>query len=210
MPNREERKQLKYIDFLRNSPTKQVMYYLSGFTFLVAILLIAFAIRPTLLTIDRINGEIKEKKRIQEALDNKIQAMVQLDEQYAEFSENLESLQLIFPTSGNFSLFMSNIDAVVSRNGFNLRGLSFSEYDNDLYNVNTVVLSPWAVQISVVGPPSNIDNLFDDLESMPMYPVVDRFSYGQDEDNGTKNFSISMRIYHIENNKFYSNGNESD
>ena len=210
MANTGEREQLKYINFLKEPPTKTAMYYMSAFTVLVAILLAVFAIRPTLLTIDRINSEIKEKQRIYDALDTKINAMVQLDQQYTEFSDNLDSLQLIYPTSGNFSLFMSNIDSVVSRNGFTLRGLSFSEYDNDLYDVNSIVLAPWAVQISVNGPESNIDNLFDDLESMPMYPVIDRFSYGEPEDDGSKSFSISMRIYHVENNKFYSSGNESD
>ena len=210
MADTRDRRQLKYIQFLREPPTKTTMYYMTAFTVLVAILLVIFAIRPTILTINRINSEIKEKQRIYDALDTKISAMVQLDEQYTEFSDNLESLQLIFPTSGNFSLFMSNIDSVVSRNGFVLKGLSFSEYDNDLYDINSVVLAPWAVQISVNGPESNIDNLFDDLESMPMYPVIDRFAYGEPEDDGTKNFSISMRIYHVENNKFYSSGNESN
>jgi len=101
---------------------------------------------------------------------------------------------------------MSNIDAVVSRNGFLLRSLSFSEYDIELYDINTTALSPWAVQISVVGPESNIDNLFLDLEAMPMYPVIDKFSYGQNEEiEGERSFSISMRIYHIENIKFYNN-----
>jgi hypothetical protein len=173
--------------------------------------LIAFAIRPTFLTIQRIRGEIKEKERIYEALDQKIDAMVKLDGQYSELSEELESLQLIFPTSGNFSLFMSNIEAVVSRNGFALRGLSFSEYDSELYNLSSSILSPWSVQISVIGPESNLDNLFDDLEAMPMYPVIDRLSYGEnEEEDGSKNFSLTMRIYHIENNKFYNNEDESD
>jgi hypothetical protein len=46
---------------------------------------------------------------------------------------------------------------------------------------------------------------------MPMYPVIDRLSYSEDEnDDGSKNFSIMMRIYHIENNKFYSDTNESN
>lgn len=210
MANTQERRQLKYLKFLTDSPSAQTMYYLVGFTILMATLLIFFAVRPTILTISRINGEIKEKKRINEALTKKIDAMSKLDEQYIEFSENLDSLQLIFPTSGNFSLFLSNIEAVVSRNGFALRGVSFSEYDADLYDVNSAVLSPWAVQISVIGPESNLNNLFDGLEAMPMYPVIDRFTYGQEEKEGGKSFSLSMRIYHVENNKFYSNRNESD
>ncbi len=181
------------------------MYYMFGFTVLMAILLIAFAIRPTFLTITRIQSEIKEKQRIYDALDSKISALVKLDTEYTTLGDDLDSLQLIYPTSGNFSLFMSNIDAVVSRNGFLLKSLSFTEYDKELYDVNSAVLSPWEVRISVLGPESNVDNLFEDLEAMPMFPVIDTFSYGQSVIEGEKSFSISMRIYHIENNKFYSN-----
>ena len=210
MADIEERKQFKYLQFLKNPPSKKTLYYLTGFTVIVAILLALFAIRPTLLTITRINKEIKEKKRITEALDSKIDSLSQLDQQYSEYSEKLQSLQLIFPTSGNFSLFMSNIEAVVTRNGFALRGLSFAEYDENLYSVSTAVLSPWGIQLNVAGPANNLDNLFNDLEDMPMYPVIDRFSYGQTDEDETRTYSISMRIYHIENNNFYSNQNESD
>ena len=96
MADTRVREQLKYMSFLKEPPTKTAMYYMSGFTVLVAILLVAFAIRPTLLTIDRINSEVKEKQRIYDALDSKISAMVQLDTQYTEFSDNLDSLQLIY------------------------------------------------------------------------------------------------------------------
>lgn len=203
MAKQEGRKNFEYAKFLRESPSKKVMYYMAMATILVSILLVAFAIRPTILTITRINQEIKEKKRIEEALTKKIEAMVELDAQYAQFQEEVDSLQLIFPTSGNFSLFMSNIDAVASRNGFILKGLAFAEYDKALYDINSAVLSPWSVRITVAGPLSNIDNLFKDLEAMPMFPVIDRFNYGVDEEDNLKNFSILMRIYHIENNKFY-------
>lgn len=188
------------------------MYYLSTFTFLVAILLLIFAVRPTLLTITSINKEIKEKEGIHRALKNKIDAMVELDEQYTEFKDTLDSLELIFPSSGNFSLFLSNIDAVVSRNGFVLRGINFSDYDKEGYEINTLALSPWTVRLNVIGPENNLDNLFSDFEAMPMYPVIENFSYSDEEDAETqmKSFSIGMRIYHVENNKFYSNGNDTD
>mgnify|MGYP001080391474 CR=1 FL=1 len=211
MANTQERKQLKYIEILRNPPSKKVMYYLSAFTFLVALLLTVFAVRPTILTITGINKEIKEKESVKNALEKKIDAMAQLDSQYIEFEETIDALELIFPTSGNFSLFLSNIDAVISRNGFSLKGISFSEYELEEYDISSTALKPWTVQLSVVGSDNNVDNLFKDLEDMPMYPVIERFSYSDNEDEARlKSFSIVLRIYHIENYKFYSSGNESD
>lgn len=197
---------------LRDSPSKKSMYYLSTFTFLVAVLLLVFAVRPTLLTITSINKEIKEKEGIHKALEDKIDAMVELDEQYNEHKDTLDTLELIFPTSGNFSLFLSNIDAVVSRNGFVLHGINFSDYEKEDFEISTSALSPWTVRLNVVGPENNLDNLFDDFEAMPMYPVIENFTYSDKEETETrmKSFSIGMRIYHLENNKFYSNENDSD
>ncbi len=55
MPDMEERKQFDYIEILRNPPSKKTFYYLSAFTAIVAIILGLFAIRPTILTITKIN-----------------------------------------------------------------------------------------------------------------------------------------------------------
>jgi Tfp pilus assembly protein PilO len=208
--NTEERRQFRYMEVLRNPPSKKVMYYLTAFTFMVALLLVVFAVRPTLLTITGINKEIKEKESIDDALEKKIDALAQLDAQYAEFGETIDALQLIFPTSGNFSLFLSNIDAVISRNGFTLSAVSFSEYQSDEFEIGSNALEPWSVSLRVAGPENNLDNLFDDLEAMPMYPVIESFSLRDDEDAEEQEYSLNIRIYHIKNNKFYSNGNESD
>lgn len=198
-----ERKQFKYLDIIRNSSEKKQMSYMSIFTVAISILLIAFAIRPTILTIDRINKEIKEKERIYKALEEKIEALSSLDQQYVENESSMNALELIYPTSRNFSLFLSNIDSIVARNGFVLKSVSFSEYDVDLYGVKTSVLAPWSVRISVSGQESNLVNLFRELEDMPMYPVIDRFGYGQEVRGEDRTYSISMRIYHIPMNKFY-------
>ncbi|KUK77642.1 MAG: transmembrane(s)protein [candidate division WS6 bacterium 34_10] len=209
MANTQERRQFKYMEVLRNPPSKQVMYYLALFTFLAAILLIVFAVRPTILTITGIRKEIKEKESINNALEKKIEALANLDSQYSENKETLDSLQLLFPTSGNFSLFLSNIDAVISRNGFVLKNVGFSEYKEDI-SISTTVVSPWGVSLSVIGPENNLDNLFNDLEAMPMYPVIESFSYGENEEETMNSYNLSIRIYHIENNKFYGAINELD
>jgi Tfp pilus assembly protein PilO len=198
-----EREQLKYLQFLTQASEKKKMSYMATLTLIFSIVLIAFAIRPTILTIDRINKEVKEKQKISSALSDKIEALSALDQQYIENESSMKALELLFPTSGNFSLFLSNIDSVVARNGFQLRSVGFSEYGKDLYDLNTSVLSPWAVRMSVKGSEANLIALLRDLEEMPISPVIDSLSFGKTEDDGSRSFSIAMRIYHIKMNKFY-------
>lgn len=197
-------KRLETIKGIVNSPSKQVEYILAGVTFLFSILLIIFVIYPTVSAVFSIQGEIKEKQAMSDSLDTKVTALAALDKEYNEKKDDFNDLSLLFPTSGNFSLFLSNIDAVVLNNNFVLNSVSFSEYDNELYNISTSVLKPWSVRLSVTGRSSYLINLLNALEDMPMYPVIESISYSdQTDDTGNTRYSIALRIYHIETTKFY-------
>lgn len=189
---------------IKESPEKKKSYIFASVTFAISIILVILAIRPTILTITRINSEISRKKIVDTQLDNKIQALSSLDAQYLGIEDNIEDLQLIYPADGNFSLFLSNIEAIVSRNGFDLKGINFDDYSGESFDTNSKVLIPWSVRLTVKGRKINFVNLLKDFESLPMYPVVESVSYNsQSDEEGLTSFSITLRIYHIENNNFY-------
>jgi len=195
----------EYIKIIKESPEKKKSYIFVAVTVAVSIVLVIFAIRPTILTITRINKEITEKQRIDEALTKKIETLTELDKQYTQVKGSFSDLALIYPVNANFSLLLANIESVVSRNGYALGSVGFDKYDkNDNYKINTKYLAPWSLRVTVKGRVNNIINLLKDFESMPMYPVVESLSYSSQVDkNGLTSFGITMRIYHIENSNFY-------
>jgi Tfp pilus assembly protein PilO len=201
-----EKKKNNKIDLLkviRETSEKKMSYIFTGITVAVAIILIVGAIRPTVITITRINSEISTKEKTDEALSEKINALSELDTQYYELKNDFRNISLVFPTENNFSLFMANIDAVSSRNGFVLMGLAFFEYKDD-NPIATTVLEPWSVRLTVEGKRANLVNLLRDLESLPMYPVIESLSYSdKSETEETTSFTINMRIYHVSVNNFY-------
>ncbi|MGI6423314.1 MAG: hypothetical protein ACOX0X_01660 [Candidatus Dojkabacteria bacterium] len=200
----KQSKRSEMVKLVSNLPSKQLESVFTGLTYVFAVLLIVFAVVPTIQTIFSINKEIKEKERVYKALEDKLVALSSLDEEYNDKSEEFKNLSLLFPSTGNFSLFLSNIDAVVSRNNFILDSISFSEYDRETYNVKSAALKPWSVRISVSGKKVYFVTLLRDLEAMPMYPVIENVSYSSEvDDNGNVRYSIGLRIYHIENSKFY-------
>ena len=188
---------------VREISEKKISYIFTGITVAVAIVLIAGAIRPTVITITRINAEISEKETTEKALTEKISALTELDTQYIGLKDDFEDISLVFPTDGDFSLFMANIDAISSRNGFVLVGLSFAEYKED-NPVATGVLEPWSVRLTIEGKKNDLVNFLKDLESLPMYPVIESVAYSDDGENEEVNsFSIHMRIYHVPIGNFY-------
>ena len=194
----------EYIKLIKESPEKRKSYIFLAFTILVSLLLIVFAIRPTVLTITRINTEIKEKERINNQLENKINTLTALDREYEEHKGDFGGLELIFPIRGAFSLFSSNIEAIVTRNGFSLVSVNFADYSGKEYTQSTRFLVPTTIRLSVRGRRGNIVNLLRDLEDLPMYVVAESVSYSQREDEDSfGSFSISLRAFTIERDKFY-------
>ncbi len=197
---------VEYIKIVKESPEKRKGYAFFGFTILAVILLAVFAIRPTILTITKINKEIREKKLINTQLETKINTLSSLDKVFLENKKDFKSLELIFPADGNFSLFLSNLDSIVARNGFVLSAITFDDYQGENYRVPTSsALKPKSVRVSVSGKRVNLVNLLKDFEALPMYPVVETVSFTNNEDdNGLISFNIGLRIYAIDNNKFYN------
>ncbi len=195
----------EYIKIIKESPEKKKGYAFAIVTVVVAIALVVLAIRPTILTISRINKEIKEKERIDTALTQKISTLTELDKQYTEQKANFTSLKLIYPANANFSLLLANIESVVSRNGYALGSVGFDKYDkNENYKISAKYLVPWSLRVTVKGRVVNLINLLKDFEGMPMYPVVESVSYSSQVDKaGLTTFGINMRIYQIENSNFY-------
>ncbi len=201
----EESRRFEIANLIKKAPSKQVDNVFIGLTYVIAILLLVFAIIPTVSAIFQINKEIKSKEVTQKALEDKLSALSSLDAEYIEKSSEFKDLSLLFPSTGNFSLFLSNIDAVIARNNFVLNTISFSEYDRETYKINTLSLKPWSVRMSVSGKKVYLITLLRDLEAMPMYPVIESLSYGEDADDaGNTRYSLTLRIYHIPDNpKFY-------
>jgi hypothetical protein len=194
----------EYIKIIKESPEKKKSYIFFGFSIFATILLIVFAIRPTITTISRINNEIKGKTRTNELLGKKINTLSDLDKDYAENRKKFDDLKLIFPVKENHSLFLANIEAIVARNGYSLSSVKFDRYKGD-GQVNTTVLIPQSVSFTIRGRQANIVGLLRELEELPMYPVVESLSYStQEGTDGLSSFAVNLRIYGIENDKFYN------
>lgn len=200
-----ERK-VEYVKIAQRGQSKTSEMIFTGLTFVAAILLIVFAIIPTFRTIDRINSEIKSKEATTEALKNKLAALTSLDSQYTQNKEIFDGITLIFPNNEDFSLFLANIDSIVSRNAFILNSIGFSKIRESAQESksNFSVLKPYSISLNIAGNKSGLIPFLNNLEALPMYPVIERISYSNQTDaQGNTNYSISLRVYNIEEVNFY-------
>ncbi|NLZ24519.1 type 4a pilus biogenesis protein PilO [Candidatus Dojkabacteria bacterium] len=200
----EPSQKTEYAQIIKKGASKKVDMVFTGLTFIAATLLIVFAIVPTVQTVKDIDREIKKKEQMSAALGKKLEALTSLDTQYNQNKEIFDSLELIFPTTKEFTLLLANIDAVTQRNNFILQSISFAEYRNRDYQTEATVLNPFSVRLSVAGSKADLTNLLKDLEQMPMFPAIESMAYSSKVDkDGNINYSISLRVYHLLEHKFY-------
>jgi Tfp pilus assembly protein PilO len=200
----EKRSSIGLITTIKEGKDKTNSYITLSFTLLVIALLVMFAIRPTITTITKINKDIKEKERINTMLARRIKTLASLDDEYERSKEKFETLSFTFPVVERHILLLSNIDQIVSRNGFKLNSVSLDNYEGEKYNLSPSVLKPSLIQLSVTGQYNSFINLLKDLESLPMFAVMENVSFSNVKDEkGGQSFSISMRVYSIRENNFY-------
>lgn len=193
-----------HINAIRESKNKTSSYISFGVSLLISILLIVFALRPTIATIIKINKEIKQKKVVTSQLKNKIEALSNLDKEFKDSKEKFDTLQFIFPENKSFTLLLSNIEPIITRNGFKLLSVSFDSYDNETYTLAPKALTPSSFRVSIKGDSTNFLSLLKDLEGMPNYPVLEATSFSnQKDEDGLSNFSIVLRVYDVSRSNFY-------
>lgn len=198
----------KALKVIKNSRQRAVGYLV--FTLFVVGLLLIGAIRPTVLTVINLLSEIEEKKAIVQKLDNKIEALNSLRSEYNQsVNTTIDKLSLVFPSRGDFSLFLANIEKVAESQGFELINISFENYTapeslTNLTQEEITVLEPWSVIINVRGQQANLIKLLKAVESLPMYPEIESVSFSNKvDDEGLTNFTILIKVYRVEDPEFY-------
>ncbi|MBP8979488.1 type 4a pilus biogenesis protein PilO [Candidatus Dojkabacteria bacterium] len=200
----EQRKSVGLLTTIRESAEKRNSYASFAVSLLVSIVLIVFAVRPTVSTIIQIRQAVKEKTRVNKQIQARMDAISKLDAQIQEESEKFDALKMVFPAEREYVLLLANIDSVISRNGFTLTSIGFDSYDKEGYKLKTSTLSPSSLKLNVSGRHSGFINLLKDLESLPMFPVVENISFSsQKDDSSNSAFSLSLRVYSIEQANFY-------
>lgn len=174
-------------------------YTFLGVTLAIVLVFLLGAIRPTLSAISEINNEVKEKERVDSQLQQKINSLTELQNSFSDYEENLEILDAYFPTDMDYSIVMAGLERITSSWGFEMSSLSIKPDENE-QNSEYSGMEPVILRISINGPKSQIVELLDHLESLPVVPEITSVSYSLDESyrTGFVSLSITMNIYKME------------
>lgn len=150
----------------RASQTKSFVW-LSVTIFTISFFLIV-AIRPTLITIAKLNREIKDKTEANEQLQKKIDTLIVAQEVYARNSDNLALLDEAFPEKSEFPRLAYFFEQTATASGVTIKSLNFERIGGTSTKSQDVSSSPGQslnFTLSVSGDYLRLKDLLKELES---------------------------------------------
>ena len=175
-------------------------YTFAGITLITVLVFLLGAISPTLSAISRIQNEVKEKEIIDDQLQNKINILTDLQNSVIEYEDDLEIIDTYFPLNSDHSVLMAGLERITTSYGFQMVSLSIKVNDGD--EATDAYSGMRLVEVKVVGsgPRSQVSNLLEHFENMPVVPEITKVSYALDESyrTGFVGLSVLMNIYKME------------
>ena len=150
----------------RTSQTRSFVW-LSITIFTISFFLIV-AIRPTLVTIAKLNTEIKDNTEANLLLQKKISTLITAQEVYAKNSDNLALLDEAFPEKSEFPRLAYFFEQVATASGVTLKSLSFERIGGATAKEQSTSASsgqPLNFSIAASGDYLNLKGLLKELES---------------------------------------------
>jgi Tfp pilus assembly protein PilO len=149
----------KYLLVMQKRPLWRATLFVT-LSLLLLIILLVFALRPTLLTIAGLMNDIDTKKEIHAKLEEKVSNLQKMVQSYQRIQDKLPVLEAAIPASPNFSAWGQYIQTSASASGFTIDSLRLEK----IALVGTTGLSSFDFTISGKGNYTQIHDFIAKLE----------------------------------------------
>lgn len=138
---------------------------------------ILVAIRPTVITIAKLNREIKDKEKASQALQQKINSILQAQQVYTENSDFLYLLEDALPAKNEFPRFAYFLEQESALSEINLKYLKFDKIGEEVTGSSGT--SSFDFSLVVTGDYLKLKQFLADLQSSRRLLKVERASFNQ-------------------------------
>lgn len=152
------------------------------------------AIKPTLVTIASLRREIQEKRETSEKLQQKINAIVKAQEEYAKNADYMPLLDEALPNKSEFPQLASYFETAASSSGVELRTISFERVGSQPKPVKGKETAPSSFHFSVsaIGQYQQLQDFLGFAESSRRMIKISEASFGETKRNEMSFLSLTV------------------
>jgi len=173
-------KQRENNKFIKSVEISATFLLISFFTF--------FAIKPTLLTISKLVGDIKAKEILVKELKAKINNVIISQDLFSQVQEKYALVEASLPSSPRFYQATSQIVGLTEKNQVYLDKINYSISDSNFYSTSISTSSSFLSATSILSGLLQNKRLFQ----------IDQISFSLEKDTGSKtiNINLPLKIYY--------------
>lgn len=178
---------LSYLSKQREN-NKFIKYVEISATFLLISFFTFFAIKPTLLTISKLVGDIKAKEILVKELKAKINNVIISQDLFSQVQEKYALVEASLPSSPRFYQATSQIVGLTEKNQVYLDKINYSISDSNFYSTSISTSSSFLSATSLLSGLLQNKRLFQ----------IDQISFSLEKDTGSKtiNINLPLKIYY--------------
>lgn len=159
-----------------------------GATFFLISFFIFFAIKPTLLTISSLVGDIKAKKILKVQLKDKINDVIIAQDLYSQVQEKYLLVESSLPVNPRFYQATSQVLGLTQKNQIVIDKINYSIQDDNYFSAGISTASSFPSALSLIS----------DLLQNRRLIEFDQFTLSVDKDTSNKkiNINLPLKIYY--------------
>lgn len=175
-----------------------------GFTFILISVLAIFAIRPAVITITQLTGEIKAKKLLHKELDKKLRKVIEAQNNFAEIQDYYTLIERSLPNSPQYSYASEQLFSLSNQSNLTIDKLNFAfkkidPKDKTLknmtdYNINSTIQTDFYPAVDFLNKISQSKRIID-ITSVSMN-IAKRQSSSDETSSNQVNFSFNTNVYY--------------
>ena len=173
------------------------------------IIFVAFAIRPTLITIAELNKKIEDQTELAEKLQEKAVTLQTIQNQYFSIQDELGLLEKTLPSTDNVESFLEDVEAVAAEQGLpilNMNVLAPVVFEASP-SANEEILSSTPIVVNLEGDYQTLRNFLANVSQLPRVKKIKQVSFTGIEEGSQVTFTseqpldltIELFIYHNNN-----------
>ncbi len=168
----------QYVQDKENWRYLEVIITLASVTFFIV-----FAIRPTVVTITGLIGEINEKRELTQKMQQKIDTIIIAQEEFALVQGNRDLLESYLPTRYSISQGIAQVAGISMDNGLPLKHVGMDSIEN---MVNpTKDFASLEFDFSTGGSYQQLRSFLMDIDAVRRWIDVNRFEISVNDDKDT-------------------------
>jgi len=180
-------KYLEYVPDFKEAKTQKFTTIV--FTLIAFIILLIFAINPTLSTIAKLHKQVEDAKTFNEKLDQKVNSLSILQTKYNNLQSDLPVIYSAVPKKAEATLLMGQIQSLINQANLSLVSLQVL----DVVTSETDDFSSYTFDVSARGEYENMLSFLENITSMQRIIALSNVTIKRQTENNNDILQINIR-----------------